>query len=221
MALADERMYLAKSITRTSARNQVHEALVRSLREREPELADHTDGVRSLAVSVARHFLEFPEDVDVIERAGQLHDVGKVAIPDAILFKPGPLDAQEKEMMRQHTVIGERIINASPALAPVGKLVRHSHEHWDGTGYPDGLAGDDIPLGSRIILACDAFDTMVSDRPYQVAKTDSEAIAELKRCSGLQFDPAVIEVLIKVLEEKAPARRFEAPRLTHLAVEPT
>ncbi len=202
IALADERMYVAKSRSGTSARSQVHEALVRSLRESEPGLADHTDGVRKLVVSVAREFMELPEDIDVIERASQLHDVGKVAIPDAILYKPAPLDPEEQELMQQHTVIGERIITASPALAPVGTLVRHSHEHWDGSGYPDGLAGEEIPLGSRIILACDAFDAMTSDRPYHVPKSEPEAIAELRRCSGKQFDPEVVAVLIRVLERR-------------------
>ncbi|MGK2931993.1 MAG: bifunctional diguanylate cyclase/phosphohydrolase [Solirubrobacterales bacterium] len=202
IALADERMYLDKARTGTSARNQVHEALVRSLREREPDLADHTDGVRRLVVRVARKFMELPGDVDVVERAGQLHDVGKVAIPDAILHKPGPLDDEERALMQQHTLIGERIISTSPALVPIATLVRSSHEHWDGTGYPDGLAGEDIPLGSRIIIACDAFDTMTSDRPYHTPKTESEAIAELRRCAGKQFDPRVVDALIAVLEER-------------------
>lgn len=205
MALADERMYAKKAITRTSARNQVHEALVRSIREREPELADHTDRVTNLSMAVARGFISDSDKLDVIWRAAQLHDVGKVAIPDSILQKPGPLDEEEVRLMRQHTLIGERIINASPALAPVGKLVRHSHEHWDGSGYPDQLSDTDIPLGSRIILVCDALDAMTGERPYCESIPMAEAFAELERCSGRQFDPEVVAAVIAESGASVPA----------------
>jgi two-component system cell cycle response regulator len=205
IALADERMYAAKAGTRTSARNQVHEALVRSIREREPDLAEHTGRVGELTLEVARRFIDDPGDLDVIERAAQLHDVGKIAIPDAILLKPGPLNDEERSLMQQHTLIGERIIAASPALAPAGRLVRHSHEHWDGSGYPDGLSGEDIPLGARIILACDALEAMTSRRPYSEPISEAEAIQELRRHAGHQFDALVVEALIDVLEAE-PAR---------------
>ena len=196
IALADERLYAMKAISRTSARNQVHEALVRSIREREPELAEHTDRVTRLSVAVARRFISDSDQLDVIWRAAQLHDVGKVAIPDSILQKPGPLDEEEVRLMNQHTLIGERIINASPALAPVGRLVRSSHEHWDGSGYPDQLSGTDIPLGSRIILACDALDAMTGERTYCEAIPVEAAFTELERCSGTQFDPDVVAAVI-------------------------
>jgi len=199
VSLADERMYSAKSSSRTSARSQVHQALVRSIRERQPDLAEHTNRVSELSVAVARKFVEDPEGLDVIERAAQLHDVGKVAIPDAILDKPGPLDDDERALMMQHTIIGERIIAASPAMSPVALLVRHSHEHWDGSGYPDGLKGAEIPLGSRIILACDALEAMTGRRPYGSPRTEPEAIDELRSCAGRQFDSEVVDVLIEVL----------------------
>ena len=195
ISLADERMYAQKNSASTSARSQVHEVLVRSLREREPELAAHTSKVRGFATVVAREMVTSHEELDVIERAAELHDVGKVAIPDSILMKSGRLDPEEWELMKQHTVIGERIISASAALAPVGKLVRHSHEHWDGGGYPDGLAGDEIPLGSRIILACDALEAMTSQRPYSKAVTVDEALAELETCSNRHFDATVMTTL--------------------------
>jgi two-component system cell cycle response regulator len=102
--------------------------------------------------------------------------------------------------MRQHTVVGERILAAAPALRPVAKLVRSSHERWDGGGYPDNLAGTDIPLGARIIAVCDAFDAMTSDRPYRAGATAEEALAELRRCAGSQFDPAVVDVFVAVVE---------------------
>ena len=203
VTLADERMYSAKSSSRTSARSQVHETLVRSIRERQPALATHTSRVSEMATAVARRFVDDPEELDVIERAAQLHDVGKVAIPDAILDKPGPLDDDERLLMMQHTIIGERIIAASPAMAPVAVLVRHSHEHWDGSGYPDGLRGNDIPLGSRIILACDAIEAMTSRRTYGSPKTEAQAIEELQRYSGQQFDPDVVEALVEILQPQS------------------
>ena len=124
--------------------------------------------------------------------AAALHDVGKVAIPDEILSKPGPLTPEEWVFMRQHTVIGERILSVAPALAHAASLVRASHECFDGTGYPDSLAGDEIPIGARIIAACDAFEAMTADRPYRRGRTQADAIVELERCAGTQFDPDMV-----------------------------
>ena len=115
-----------------------------------------------------------------------------MAIPDAILNKPGPLEAAEWEFIRQHTLIGERIIAAAPALVPVARLVRSSHERWDGSGYPDGLRGEEIPLGSRVIAVCDAYAAMVSERPYSVAMRPARALEELRSGAGTQFDPRVV-----------------------------
>ncbi len=136
-----------------------------------------------------------------------LHDVGKVGIPESILRKAGPLDAGEWRFVRAHTIIGERILTAAPVLRRVATLVRSSHERWDGLGYPDGLAGEEIPLGARIIAVCDAYHAMTSDRPYRRAMTTAQAIGELRRHAGTQFDPGVVEVLLEVLEdhEQAPA----------------
>jgi two-component system cell cycle response regulator len=139
------------------------------------------------------------EDLDVLARAAEMHDVGKMAIPETIINKPGPLDEGEWAFMHSHTILGERILSAAPALIPVAKLVRSSHERWDGAGYPDGLVGDEIPLGSRIICACDAYDAIVSARPYSVAGSREEALAELARCAGSQFDPEVVQVLSAVI----------------------
>ncbi len=124
--------------------------------------------------------------------AAELHDVGKVAIPDEILLKPGPLDAGEWRFMERHTLIGERIIGSSPGLAPVAAMVRSSHERWDGRGYPDRLSGEDIPLGARIVAVCDAYDAMTKDRSYRSGMDPELALTELRRCAGSQFDPAVV-----------------------------
>ena len=167
--------------------------LLSTLREREPELHAHLNGVAELSVAVARRLGMLAEDLDEVSRAAELHDVGKIAIPEAILRKPGPLDDEEWSFMRRHTMIGERILSAAPALVPVARIVRSSHERWDGAGYPDGLAGDDIPIGARVVAVCDAYDAMVSDRPYRSARSPREALAELRRSAGTQFDPRVVD----------------------------
>ena len=145
------------------------------MREREPELTDHHEDVSRLAVAVGRE-LEFDaEEIDVLRRAAEFHDIGKIAIPDEILNKPGPLDEAEWELMRKHTLVGERIIGTFPSMAPVARLVRSSHERWDGKGYPDGRGGDEIPLGARVITVCDAFDAMRSERPYTTRRDGKRA----------------------------------------------
>jgi HD-GYP domain-containing protein (c-di-GMP phosphodiesterase class II) len=136
-----------------------------------------------------------------LQQVAELHDVGKVAIPDAILHKQGPLDEEEWAFVRRHTLIGERIIGAAPALAKAAKLVRSTHERFDGGGYPDGLAGEQIPLGSRIIAVCDAFTAMTHQRPYAPQLTTQQAIGELHRCAGGQFDPQVVAVLARVVAD--------------------
>jgi HD-GYP domain-containing protein (c-di-GMP phosphodiesterase class II) len=140
-----------------------------------------------------------PEELDEVARAAELHDLGKIALPDTILDKPGPLSEAEWEFMRRHTIVAERILLAAPALRPVARLVRSSHERWDGSGYPDELAGEQIPLGARVVAVCDAFDAMISDRPYRQALSDEEALAELRACAGTQFDAEVVEAFIGVL----------------------
>jgi two-component system cell cycle response regulator len=131
--------------------------------------------------------------------------VGKVAIPDEILNKPGPLEPSEWIFIRQHTVIGERIIEAAPALAHVAKLVRSTHERYDGFGYPDGLAADDIPLIARIVSVCDAYDAMTTTREYRPAQAKPRAVAELHHHAGTQFDPEVVDAFVNALEAHAAA----------------
>jgi two-component system, cell cycle response regulator len=162
------------------------------LAERHPELHEHAGVVAALARAVAERMGVPTDQLDGVERAAELHDIGKIAIPDAVLNKPGPLDAEEWRMMRRHTLIGERMLRAAPSLRSAGHVVRSSHERFDGEGYPDGLSGEQIPLASRIIFVCDAFHAMTSDRPYEPAQSVESALAELSRCAGSQFDPAVV-----------------------------
>jgi diguanylate cyclase (GGDEF)-like protein len=205
LRIADDRMYAHKGGRRSSARQQTHDVLLGVLREREPDLHKHLREVGRLALLVGRRLGMSEEMLDELRRAAELHDVGKAAIPDAILSKPGPLDMHEWEFMRRHTLVGERILAAAPALAPVAVIVRSSHEHWDGTGYPDQLAGEQIPLGARVVHVCDAFHAMISDRPYAPAIGDAEAIAELKRTAGTQFDPRVVQAFVAAWEARALA----------------
>jgi two-component system, cell cycle response regulator len=219
LQLADKRLYEQKGDRRKSRDGaQVRDVLMQALRERDPELDEHIGGVASLAHAVARRFSLNTEQVDEVTKAAELHDIGKMAVPDAILEKPASLDERERAMIKQHTVVGERILAVAPALRKIGKLVRYSHERWDGTGYPDRLKGDEIPLGARIIAVCDAFDAMTTDRPYQPAVPLDDALAELRRCAGTQFDPHVVDVfcqeaeaVLRDVEAGAPQDPLESP----------
>jgi two-component system, cell cycle response regulator len=202
LRIADQRMYERKNGGRQSAGDQSKAVLLLALSERHPELVSHSADVSRMAELVGRR-LDLPEDqAEPLRHAAELHDVGKVGIPDAILSKPDKLDAEEWAFMRRHTIIGERIVAGAPALSHVARLVRSSHERWDGTGYPDGLRGEEIPIGSRIIAVCDAFDAMCSDRPYKPGRSMNAALAELRQCAGTQFDPAVVEAFCAVLADE-------------------
>jgi two-component system, cell cycle response regulator len=198
LRLADHRMYALKH-GRRATQGQAREVLLALLGEREPDLQRHMRDVAGLARAVGREMGLDAEDLDVVVRAAELHDIGKVAIPDAILDKPTALDDDEWAFIRQHTIIGERIVSAAEALRPVGRVVRSSHERWDGAGYPDGLRGSEIPLGARIVLACDAWDAMTSDRAYRRAMPAEDAAAELRANAGTQFDPEVVATLLAVV----------------------
>ena len=203
LQLADRRMYARKGGRRMSAERQSRDVLLRTLSERRPDLHARGRGVAELALATGRELGMEPEELDEVARAAELHDLGKIAVPDTILDKPGPLSEAEWEFMRRHTIVGERILLAAPALRPVARLVRSSHERWDGSGYPDALAGEQIPLGARVVAVCDAFDAMTSDRPYRPAMSESEALAELRACAGTQFDSQVVEAFSGVLARAA------------------
>ena len=204
LSLADERLYAQKQARRGVA-GQSMDAFLEALATREPSLHAHLEGVAALALAVGHRLGLTADELEELSRAAQLHDLGKLAVPDEILGKPGELDEREWEFIRQHTVVGERILRASPAFRQAATIVRSSHERWDGTGYPDGLVGEAIPLASRIVSACDAFEAMTSSRPYRAARSVENALAELRRCSGTQFDPAIVDVLVTVVHERVEA----------------
>jgi two-component system, cell cycle response regulator len=188
-------------------------ALLGTLSKQHPKLVEHVDRVASLGEALAIK-LGLPEpEVERTRLAAKLHDVGKSAVPAAIINKPGPLSQDEWALVREHTVIGERMLRATPGVAHVASLVRASHERFDGSGYPDGAAGKDIPLGSRIVFVCDSFDAMTSTRAYSEAKTTDVALDELKRCAGSQFDPVVVAAFADLLAGRAlPVWRARLPR---------
>ena len=203
---ADERLY-AQKYSRRGESERTMAALLEALTIREPELQEQLADVGSLAGEVGTMLGLRRDQLAELERAARLHDLGKLAVPDEVLHKPGPLDEREWDFIRQHTIVGERILRASPALRSVATVVRSSHENWDASGYPDGLAGEDIPLASRIIRACDAFVAMTSNRPYREPFTVEAALDELVRCAGTDFDPTVVRVLVARVRDEQGAER--------------
>jgi two-component system cell cycle response regulator len=203
--IADTRMYAKKSGRRAATIiAQTRDVLLRATAEHSAGLPEHMLEVGELSRTVARRLGLDAETIDLTLRTGELHDVGKLAIPQSILSKPSALSDSEWAFVHNHTLIGERVLNAAPALQPVAKLVRSTHERYDGAGYPDGLSGEQIPLPSRIVFACDAFHAMISCRPYAPAMSEGDARAELGRCAGSQFDPRVIDALLAELDQRTP-----------------
>jgi diguanylate cyclase (GGDEF)-like protein len=191
-----------------SAHQDAIAGLAEALLERDRYTGEHSESVVDMAAGVARGLGLDTGEIDKIRQAALLHDIGKVAIPDEVLHKDGPLNDEEWEVMRQHPAIGERILRSIPGLGGVARIVRHEHERFDGGGYPDGLSGNEIPIGSRIILACDAYHAMTSDRPYRKAMEHSAAVRELAASAGTQFDPEVTEQLIGSLYGQAQSGRL-------------
>lgn len=161
--------------------------------------AEHSHAVERLALRIADHLGLDGELRRTVGLAARLHDIGKSAIPSSVLEKDAPLSAYEWEMMRDHTVFGEEILRGGSDMDAVARYVRHAHERWDGKGYPDGLAGEQIPLVSRIIFCADAYDAICTDRPYRRGASPAEGLAEIRSCSGTQFDPRVVDALARAL----------------------
>jgi HD-GYP domain-containing protein (c-di-GMP phosphodiesterase class II) len=202
MRLADQRLYAARQDLGVPEL-RTRDALMAALSETRPELARHMRAVAALAAETGRELGVGGGALDELVQAAELHDVGKIAIPDEILDKSGPLSDEDWDFLRRHTVVGERILGAAAPLGPVAELVRSSHERWDGGGYPDGLRGEEIPLGARVIAVCDAYDTMVSERHDSSALEARAALDELRRWAGRQFDPQVVEAFVAARGRRA------------------
>jgi two-component system cell cycle response regulator len=199
LRIADQRLYAQKTLLREPSRPEWRDVLLGLLRERDPELDTHVQQVARLAHRLGIEAGMGSDELRKLVAAAELHDVGKAAIPEAILDKPAPLDDQERAFIERHTLIGERIIASAPTGGPVATIVRATHEHYDGRGYPDGLAGEQIPLAARIIAICDAYDAMTSTRSYRAALPARQALAEIRRCAGAQFDPRLTETFLRIL----------------------
>jgi two-component system cell cycle response regulator len=189
-----------EDVTANPASQESLGLLLKILNERTPGVLEDYNRVAHFASATAEALDLSESEVQRVEIAARLHDVGKLAIPDGILTKAGPLDSDEWAVMRTHSEIGQRILAAAPSLAASAKLVRSQHERYDGQGYPDRLAGEKIAIGARIIAVCAAFVAMMKKRPFSDAITVTEALAELNRCAGSQFDPQIVEAFCKLVE---------------------
>jgi HD-GYP domain-containing protein (c-di-GMP phosphodiesterase class II) len=202
MQFAGQRLAAHNQRQHRSARRQAHAVLMSALAARRPELRDHLRVVAYRTISLSRQLGLGVEEMDDVALAAELQDVGLLTVPEAVLEKEDPLTEDEVALIRNRPVAGERIISAAPGLAPVATLVRASAERFDGSGFPDGLAGHAIPLGSRIIAVAVAYAAMTAPRPYRSADKPEDALAELRRCAGTQFDPDVVEALAADLSEE-------------------
>lgn len=199
---ASESMRTKKLMNQSSQKSSLLDSLTQTLTESDYETEEHVERTREMAIRLGKALSLSDGDLGKLALLAVLHDIGKIAIPHSILLKPGKLTDAEWEVMKTHTEKGYRIASASKELKPIGEYILHHHERWDGGGYPGGLAGDEIPLLSRIITVVDSHDVMVHDRPYHRAMSGEAAEAELRRCSGTQFDPKLVEVFLEVLKEE-------------------
>ncbi len=194
--MEEQKRYLCKL---NEAYSDMLEALLSALETREKEIEGHCERVTSFTMILAEAMGVPHQQYPDIERGALLHDVGKIGIPDRILFKEGPLNAAEWEIMRQHAVIGYRMCMKVRSLQKAAEeIVLCHHEQWDGSGYPQGLRGEEIPLGARIFAVADTLDAMTSNRPYRAALSLEEVSAELERCAGKQFDPQVVKAFFSI-----------------------
>ena len=173
---------------------------------------EHSRQVAELAGAIAERLGLARADREHVRAVARLHDIGKVKIPASTINKPGPLSDLEWKLIRLHTIAGERLASELGEAPPVPRFVRHSHERWDGGGYPDGLSGEQIPIASRIVFCADAFDAIRSDRPYRPGRSPAEALAEVQRGAGSQFDPAVVGALCEVVRPQLHAAPHEGRR---------
>ena len=200
---AEERMYRQKLVEGRSIRSAIIASLTNTLRERSFETEEHAERTRQLATALGQRLGLSANRLAALSLMATLHDIGKIMIPDHIFVKP-ELTAEDWEIVKKHPEVGYRITQASPDLALISEGILAHHEWWDGSGYPRGIKGEDIPLIARIIALVDAYDVMVYGRPYQTVMTKEEALVELRRSAGVQFDPHLVDVFVEMLAERVP-----------------
>lgn len=205
-------------VSAEDSRLQLIEALARTMHAREAATYEHAERVRAYALALAETVpVCDAHTIDALDHAALLHDIGKLAIPDWLLHKPGPLAADEYDHVKQHVTIGADMLAAIAYPGPLALIVRHHHEHWDGSGYPDGLAGDAIPVGARILAVADFYDALTSDRPYRRAFTHDRAIAMLQDRAGRGYQPEIVQLFVTLVERlKAQPNKIVAPRFPDL-----
>jgi putative nucleotidyltransferase with HDIG domain len=182
-------------------RVEMIEALARTMHARDAETYEHSERVRGYALALAQTISSCDlETADALDPAALVHDIGKLALPDWLLQKPGPLTAPEYDQVKRHATIGADLLAAIGYPGPLALIVRHHHERWDGGGYPDGLAGEAIPLGARVLAVADCYDAMTSDRPYQRAMPHERALRMLRDRAGVMFDPTVVAAFIALMD---------------------
>ena len=181
-------------------------ALAFAVEAKDPHTKSHSQAVSRLAAQIAMQMRLSEAEIEEFRLAGIVHDIGKIHVPEPLLFKPAPLTAEEFGIMKSHAAWGAKILEPLKVTA-IERIVRHHHERYDGRGYPDHLMGEEIPLGARIVAVAEAFDNMVSDVPYRRARTVEDAVAELRRCSGTQFDPKVATAFLDWLEIHGDPRK--------------
>jgi diguanylate cyclase (GGDEF)-like protein len=211
LRLCDQRMYARKHSRRTSPAAQTRDVLLATLAASQEHVHPRATAVARAAERVGAALGLSGVELQELGHAADLRDIGNVAVPATILTKPGPLTEGEWEFVRRHPMIGERILAAAPALAAAAHIVRATHERFDGTGYPDRLAGEEIPLAARIISVCDAYHAMTSERPYRPVRAHAEAMDELRRGAGSQFDPAAVEAFVRTLIDAVAAESRVEP----------
>jgi diguanylate cyclase (GGDEF)-like protein/PAS domain S-box-containing protein len=198
---AEDAMYKRKLLDRNSAHSNLLASIKTTMYERSRETEEHAERLAAMCRSVGEKFGLSKVELDELELLAVLHDLGKIGIPNSILDKPGPLTPDEWDQMKQHPEIGYRIAGSSPELTSISAYILAHHERWDGSGYPKGLKGEEIPLLSRILSVADAFDAMTSERPYGSVKSKEEALREIHRYSGSQFDPSVTAVFLEIVDD--------------------
>jgi diguanylate cyclase (GGDEF)-like protein/PAS domain S-box-containing protein len=199
---AEDKMCRHKMIKEQSPRSLIISSLEKALGERDYETEEHVKRIKDLSVKLGRELNLDEESIDNLILLAALHDIGKISIADNILLKIGPLTAKEWEVIKKHPATGYRIAGSLKDIAPIARGILCHHERWDGDGYPEGIKGREIPLISRIISVVDAYDAMTNDRPYRKALSKEEAIEELKKCSGSQFDPYLVKKFISIVEDE-------------------
>jgi diguanylate cyclase (GGDEF)-like protein len=218
LRVADGRMYQNKRAGRTSTFSQTSDLARSVITEHALGLHQHSNGVAVMAEAIGTELGLDQHQLADLRGVADLHDIGKVGIPQSILDDPGRLSKQEWRFIHEHTLVGERILASAPALASIARLVRSTHERYDGTGYPDRLTGEDIPLLSRIVFVCDSWDAMTKGwRPYQTQLTSERAQAELRKCAGTQFDPAIVDAALTVIRSRL--QDPDQPHSRHLPTE--